>query len=105
MQNNTTYVKFKQLALDGNYSIEQVQNTTKEQVETLVNTAVLKPAFVDNMKRLIINDLQQQNDQQDMEQLKQQAGAWLDSNFPDWQAERGRKRDKPFVKIWLKGKP
>lgn len=30
---------------------------------------------------------------------------WLDVNFANWEAERGRIDNKPFIIIWLKGKP
>lgn len=62
-------------------------------------------AFLTNMKSLLIVEMQEQQDENDVQQLKQTAKAWLDANFPDWQAERGKESDKPFVKIWLEGKP
>lgn len=105
MKNHPLYKKLKQIALDGNYTIEQVQNAGFNQIAELLETRNFSLAFLNNMKRGIIMTLQNRDDEQNLQQLKQTAKSWLDTNFPDWEAERGREGDKPFVKIWLKGKP
>lgn len=105
MKNQPLYKKLKQIALDGNYTIEQVENAGFNQVAELLETRNFSLAFLNNMKRGIVMTLQNRDDEEAMQGLKQQAKNWLDTNFPDWQAERGREGDKPFVKIWLKGKP
>ncbi len=105
MKNHPLYKKFKQIVLDGNYTIEQVENADFNQVAELLGTRSFSLAFLNNMKRGIIMALQNQNDEADMQQLRLTAMMWLNANFPDWQSERGREDDKPFVTIWLKGKP
>lgn len=105
MKNHPLYKKLKQIALDGNYTIEQIQNAGFNQIAELLETRNFSLAFLNNMKRGIIMTLQNRDDEQNLQQLKQTAKSWLDTNFPDWEAERGREGDKPFVKIWLKGKP
>lgn len=105
MKNRPLYKKFKQIALDGNYTIEQVQNVGFNQAAKLLETCGFSLTFLKGMKQGVVAALQNRDDENDMQQLKQTAKAWLDANFPDWQAERGRESDKPFVKIWLKGEP
>ncbi len=105
MKNHPLYKKLKQIALDGNCTIEQVENAGFNQVAELLGTRNFSLAFLNNMKWGIVMALQNRDDEQNMQQLKQTAKSWLDANFPDWQAERGRESDKPFVKVWLEGKP
>jgi len=106
MRNHPLYKKLKQIALDENYTIEQVENATMGQVAQLLGPDVrLSQVFLLNMKRGIIMALQNRDDENDMQQLKQTAKNFLDANFPDWEAERSREGDKPCVTIWLKGKP
>lgn len=105
MKNHPHYKKLKQIALDGNYTIDQVQNASFNQVAELLETRDFSLAFLNNMKRGIIDTLQNRDDEEDLQGLKQQAETWLDAHFPDWQAERGRQGNKPYVTIWLEGKP
>lgn len=105
MKNHPLYKKLKQIALDGNYTIEQVQNVGFRQAAELLETRDFSLTFLRGMKRGIVMALQNRDDENDMQQLKQTAKAWLDANFPKWQAERGRESNKPFVKVWLKGEP
>ena len=105
MKNNPLYLQLKQIALDGGYTIEQVQNVTVGQIATLLGASGLKPSFVENMKRMVIDTLESRDDEVHFQALKTQAIGWLESNFPDFVAERGRESKKPFVKIWLKGTP
>jgi hypothetical protein len=105
MNNHTFYKKLKQIALDGNYSIEQVQALSFNQAADLLGTRDFTVTFLNNMKRGVIDALQNRDDKANMEQLKQTAKAWLDAHFPDWEAEKGREGGKPFVTIWLEGKP
>ena len=105
MNNHPFYKKLKQIALDGNYSIEQVQALSFNQAADLLGTRDFTVTFLNNMKSGIADALQNRDDKANMEQLKQTAKNWLDTHFPDWEAEKGREGDKPFVIIWLEGKP
>jgi len=105
MKNHPLYKKLKQIALDGNYTIEQIQNARFNQVAELLESRDFTVAFLNNMKRGIIDALQNRYDEQTLQRLTQEAKNWLDVNFPDWQAERGRQGNKLYVTIWLEGKP
>jgi len=105
MNNHTFYKKLKQIALDGNYSIEQVQSLGFNQAAELLGSRDFTITFLNNMKCGVIDALRNRDDKANMEQLKQMAKVWLDANFPDWEAERGREGNKRYVTIWLKGKP
>lgn len=104
MKNHPLYKKLKQIALDGNYTIEQVEKATYNQVAELLDERVAV-AFLNNMRHLLLSEMQDKEDENDMQQLRLTAMTWLNANFPDWQSERGREDGKPFVTIWLKGKP
>ena len=106
MRQRAIYQQLLQIALDNDYTIEQVENATVEQVRQILGTDKrFSWSFFKNMKSCLIVDLQQRDDENDLAALKEQAKGWLDANFPDWQAERGRDNGKPYVAIWLKGKP
>jgi len=105
MRNHPLYKKLKQIVLDSNYTIKQVRDATYNQIAGLFGERGFGNAFLTNMKRLLITEMQGVQDEENMQQLKQTAKSWLDANFPDWVAERGREDDKPFITIWLKGKP
>jgi len=57
------------------------------------------------IQRLLLIDLQAQADEQAASSLTDVARAWLDANFPDWQADQGNDDGKTWVRIWPKGKP
>jgi len=105
MNNHPFYKKLKQIALGGNYSIEQVRRLRFNQAADLLGSHDFTVTFFNNMKRGVIVSLRNRDDKANMEQLKQTAKAWLDANFPNWEAERGREGDKPYVTIWLEGRP
>ncbi len=104
MKNHPLYKKLKQIALDRNYTVEQIENVSKSKVCQLLNTDErFSDTFFLNMKRGIIMTLENRDEEQNLQQLKSQAKSWLDANFPGWEAERGDGKGK--VIIWLKGKP
>ncbi len=103
MRNNSLYIRLKQIAFDDGYTVKQAHTVTVQQIEHLLNVSGLSSVFIVNMKRIIVRDLQQRDDEADMQRLKQHVTTWLDSNFPDWQAERGREDNLPYVTIWLEG--
>ena len=105
MKNHPLYKKLKQLALDGNYTIEQVQLLDFNKAVNLLGERTFTGTFLSNMKRGVIDALQDRGDNRNVQSLKQVTKNWLDVNFPDWKAERGRQGDKPYVTIWLEGKP
>ena len=104
MKNHALYILLKQIATDGNYTVEHVEGVTKAQIESLLDTSDLGDAFVANMKRSLANCLRDRDDEATMQELKGVALAWLDNNFPDAETERGREHGKPFIKIFLEGK-
>ena len=109
MRNNSLYKKLKQIALDGGYTIAQVQGASKSQIKTLLGASNLKAAFVNNMKRVLITHLQDRDDEVDkvflLNEIDGGAREAFCDRFPDFEIERDRKRDKPYITIWPKGKP
>lgn len=108
MENNSLYKQLKQIALDGEYAISQIKDATAEQIEGLLGVSNLKSAFIENMRRSLVSDLQARDDETILADFKGQltggARTWLLNHFPDAAFERGRDSGKPFVKVWLEGK-
>ena len=105
MENHPLYKNLRQTALDNNYTVDQVLSLNFSQAAELLETRNFSHTFLNNMKRSIVMVLQNRDDESDFLRLKQVAENWLITNFPNWEAECGRERDKPYVKIWLRGKP
>ncbi len=105
MQNHPCYQKLEQALLEGNYTAEQVRALSFTQATALLGERPASFTFFENMKKGIIMTLQNQEDEFNLQQFKLKVAGWLDSNFPSWDAERGREGGKLFVTIWMKGKP
>ena len=105
MRNNTYYKQLEQITLDNNYTIKQINAATCRQVADLLNCETINLPRLQNMKELLIRGIIDREDESIMQQLRGQALSWFQANFPDFEIERGRDEDKPYVKIWLKGKP
>ena len=105
MRNNQFYKQMRQVVLDGDYTVEQVELATDDQIKTILDAPDLKPTFIANLRRCVTKDLIDQDDERNLQDLRTQVWGWLNTDFPDFEFERGREDDKPFVKIWLKGKP
>jgi hypothetical protein len=105
MRNHPLYQKLRKIVLYENYTIEQVQSLSFTQVTTLFGERPGSSTFLENMKQSIILVLQNMDDERDLQALQNQVKIYLDTNFPDWIAERDREGSKPCIKLWLKGKP
>lgn len=105
MKNNSLYKQLKTIA--ANYTVAQIELATEEQVCTLLGVPAgsFSGTFFENMKRRLIKDLQDRDDEVDLQNVKAGASTFLDANFPNWQADRGREDGSRFVKIWLEGRP
>ena len=110
MRNNPTYIQLRKVAFDGGYTITQVENATAQQIANILNldlatiptrVKILLPA----MKRVLINELRERDEDMIMQNLKSQALTWLNNNFPDSEMSRGKESGKRYVTIWLDGKP
>lgn len=91
--------------LDGNYTVEQVRALSFIQATALLGERPASVTFLENMRKGIIMALQDREDEFNLQEIKQKVASWIDDNFPDWEAERGREGGKPFVTIWMEGKP
>jgi hypothetical protein len=105
MENHPLYKKLRQAGLENNYTVDQIRNLSFNQATELLDTRSFSETFLNNMKRSVVVVLQSRDDESDFERLKQVAESWLITNFPEWEAECGRDGHKPYIKIWLRGKP
>ena len=105
MRNNKTYKLFEQIATDGDYTILQVENSTTEQVETVIGVRGLSQTFVDNMKSLLIRRLQTRDDELDKQFFISKINIpALRSRFENIEFEKQRDDDKRIIIIHLDGK-
>lgn len=104
MKNHPLYQKLKLIALNENYTIDQVKSLSFTQVTTLLGEKPGSVTFLENMKQSIILKLQNRDDERDRQALLDQVKIYLDMNFPGWMAESEREGGKPCIKLWLKGK-
>ena len=105
MRDHPLYKKLKQIAFDGDYIVEQLQFMKFSRAIELLGTSDFTLTFLNNMKRSVIDAIQDRDDEFSLQQLKQRVQSILDANFAGWEAERGRHSGKPYVNIWLEGKP
>jgi len=104
MRNHPLYKKFKQKVAEAELDIEGVKLIDFHTATRLLGERGFGNAFLTNMKSQLIAELQDQQDES-IKQLFQSKIEALRSKFPDIEVERGREGDKPFITIWLKGKP
>lgn len=104
MRNSPLYKRLKQIAINGDYTVEQLRNATNKQICNLVDKQNLKSVFIANVKILLSAELQDRNDEANMRALGSSVHTWLNANFPDFKIERGKEDGKPYVKIWLRRK-
>lgn len=106
MRKDPIYQTVLSYAIANNATVEQAESLTRQQVSSIVGyEAIISEAFLVNMRVGIATELRDRDDAEHMDGLKQQAKSWLDANFPHWEADKGREFGKPFVTIWLEGKP
>ena len=101
MRNNLKYIRLRDYAFDHDYTIEQIENVTHREAESLLGISI--PLNFNNVKRCLIKDLQERDDTVISDAIKSKVKSWLDANYADWKAEKGRESNKPFIKIWPDG--
>ena len=105
MKNHPVYKQVKQYALTS-LSLDDFEAMTPGEIlEAAGSQAKVSGTFAINMKQSVLMALQARDDENDLQQLKLKVKTFLDANFPDWGAERGREGEKPYIKIWPRGKP
>lgn len=106
MQNNSLYLLLKQEAIDENYTVEQADALTKEQIEIIVNDSITTGFYL-NIKATLIQYLIDCDNEDERSSINDQltSGGWLAANFPDAVVVDGCEGVKRFVRVWLNGEP
>lgn len=105
MKNNPLYIQLRQIALDGNYTIGQLANVTKTQVENILDSGVLPMQFVKNMKRMVKCILQERDDEIERVTIEQKIPTMIRKRFPNLKVDFKRApNDGRVVRLWLDGK-
>ncbi len=99
MRQRPEYQQLKQIAIDGDYTLEQVQGVTRTQIESLLGKRI--GGLFPGIKELLIMDIIDRDDKATMQQLRSE----IISVFPDAEFEKGREEGKRFVTVWIDRKP
>ena len=107
MKQNAIYQRLLRYAIDNNYTVEQVLSATKRQIANVlgVDSESFTNEFGRNMKTCLVDDLQRAKDAVELLAIKTEFTSWLLIHYPDYKVDRGNQGGKPYVRIWLKGKP
>lgn len=104
MKNHPFYKKFKQKISKVGLAIKGVKLLNFDDAANLLGERKFSNAFLTNMKSLLVAEMQDQQDESNKQLFAAKVEA-LRNKFPDFEVERGREGDKPFITIWLKSKP
>lgn len=92
MRNRPIFVQLKNFVDAQGYTIEQIQNVTSAQIKNLLSLTDEQfsqyALYADVIKKLLIQDLQDDIDVQTLADLKSQINTWLLARFPDYEAEK-----------------
>jgi hypothetical protein len=94
------YTQLKQI-LGNDYTIEQVESATRQQVINLLGTDDFTQTQLGNVKKLLIRDVKEKEDIANMLSIRDE----IISCFPSAEFDKGRIGTKRFVTVWLDGKP
>ena len=99
MRNRQLYKTIKQIVIDGNYTIAQVEGVTRRQMESIVGQSV--GGYFEGIKENLVKELTAQDDTLRQSQIRNA----IISQFPNAEFDKGTVRGKKFVRIWIDGKP
>jgi len=110
MRQRAIFQKIRNFVIAQGYTIEQVKNVTPIQVKNLLNLTdeefLQYQIYLDGIKKLIIQDLQDVIDVQILADLKQQIHAYLVTKFPDYEVEKDfNDKSNRTVTFYLDGIP
>ena len=92
MRNRPIFIKVKNYCEAQGYSIQQIENVTPLQVKSLLSLTdeeyVQYQKYADGVKRILIQALQDEIDNQTLLDLKQQIHSWLLARFPDYEVAK-----------------
>lgn len=101
MRNHPLYKQLRQIALDNNYTVEQIQNCNWQQAVQLLGQRDFSIGFLENAKRELILELRNEAVEVD----RQYIASAVRDRFPQLELEYRREGEYPYIMLWLKGKP
>ena len=109
MRQRAIFQKISNFVIAQDYTIEQVQNVTYTQVKNLLNLTDVEVqeyrAYLSNIKKLIIQDLQDVIDVQTLADFKTQIHVYLIARFPDYEVEKDfNDKNNRTVTFYLDGR-
>ena len=107
MKNNPWVVKLKTFAKTESLSSDDVKQLTKEQAANVLGISQerLPTDFFSNLKGQVTKQIRREKEIAEFNVIKELIQDVLISAFPDCILEDVHTRDKPFLKVWFKGKP
>ena len=106
MRNREIFQQIKSYVETQGLTRQQVENATPGQLASVlgVSEAEVSPYF-NGIKRLVLEDMQVEQNQQILANVKTQVQGWLDSTFPGHEETMQVIDGKLAVTIWPFGKP
>ena len=107
MKSNPLYKQIKQIALDEDYTIQQVRDATKTQITSLlgISESAVLDTFVDCMKANLAEELRRRDFERDKQFIIDNYSEELRKRFGDCQIDKSEIRGYRCVLIWLDGAP
>jgi len=104
VRNRLIYVRLLDFVLDHEYTIQQVRDATRQQVETItgLDTSGYSNAFLLNMREQVVGRLIQAAAVAAMNRLLELVH---NNGFPNAEAQLGSEQDKIKITLWPTGKP
>lgn len=92
MRNRPIFITVKNYVDSQGYTIQQIKNVTALQVKNLLSLTDEQfsqySLYTGGIKKLLIQDLQDDIDVQTLTDLKAQVNTWLLARFPDYEVEK-----------------
>lgn len=101
MINNPLFKKLEQFALANSYSVEQIQDVSRKQIETAIGESLADCTCINGMKRAVAQALQRRDDELDLQVIRDKIIAY----YPNAEFDKRRVEGKRTVTVWLDGKP
>jgi hypothetical protein len=109
VRNRPIFIKIKNYVEAQGYTIQQIENVTPDQVNSLLNLTPEEAReyreYYHGIKRILIRALQDKADTQTVADLQTQIHNWLLSRFPDYEIEKNfNDKKNRMVTFYLDGR-
>lgn len=110
MKNRPIFIKLKNYVEAQGYTIQQIQDVTADQVKSLLSLTEEEfkeyQAYANGIKKLLIQSLQAEIDNQTLVDMKAQVHTWMLARFPSYNAIKDfSDNNNRIITFYLDGGP